>query len=329
MTALPSDDPSRPIAPLLLRLRGIADETARLDLAAADGDEIATANIANQLGAILERAISTFVVIQTLMDDESTELVVDLETDAWIPHSTDQLLPRVADVCFAGGIELRRVHRELVAAPAAERLVAAETALRKVRRAIRAVLEAARETGASDVLGGVHRGQHQVSDVASGLAVRRLYSSFRRALRDPVDDSPEAVLMAVRYAAGAMATMVASPDYPDVRASDRAVLRELRERALRWARGERSVVAGMNLLADLRTCGDLLRGINRRQELREHDHALLEKLRFGPNGDLGVWMEAVESLIGIDDTLDELIERMRGDATMVSAVIARLEELYQ
>jgi hypothetical protein len=315
----------------LFALRELAGDAAALDPHAADGDDAAIAAIATQIGALLGRVLALFAELQAgepeiAIDDPDLDA---LEPDAWAPSPR----PRVADVCFAAAFELRRAHRELaVAASAFECLVAAETGRRKLRRAIRAVLEAAREDGVHDVLGGEHVGHHQVADVASGLAVRRLYAKFRRALRDPTDSSPEAVLAAVRYAGGALATLVTAPDYADVRASDRAVLRNLRERALAWARSDRGVRTGLHLLEDVRTCGDLMRGINRRQELRAHDRALLDRVGAGPHAQLAIerWLDALDPLFGLDDALDDLLARAStaiAPAALVGAIVMRLEQV--
>jgi hypothetical protein len=216
--------------------------------------------------------------------------------------------PSVGDLCFAGGMELKRVLRELVSAQTDDaRIVAAEAARRKIRRAIRATLEAAREAGV-DVLGGEHQGRHQVADLACALAVRRLYARFRRGLRRPSDDSPDAVLAAVRYAGGAIATLVSAPDFADVRVSDRAVIRRLRERALNWARHDRGAVTGLHLLEDVWTCGDLLRGINQRQELQAHDAALIALALRGPDDSVAAWFALIDPLYGLDDAVDRILE---------------------
>jgi hypothetical protein len=122
------------------------------------------------------------------------------------------------------------------------------------------------------------------------------------------------VLEAVRYAGGALSTLAGKPCYADVRFSDRVVLRRLRERALTWARHDRSVPAGLRLLDDIWTCSDLLRGINRRQELRDHDRALIPRLLRGPDDDVAAWFVELDSLYGLDDDLDQLFERARAIA---------------
>lgn len=315
---------------LLLELRDLATQAADLPLD-REGAPALTAP-AGALRRMMERTIAILGALQRLDEIDEVPAADDDDDDAWMTGGATSSRPysQVGDVCFAGTLELTRVLRELIAAPAGDDLViATETAHRKLRRAIRAVLEAAREAGGTDILGGEHKGRHRVADLDSALAVRRLYATFRRALRAPTDDSPEAVLAAVRYAGGALAALVTEPDYADVRASDRAVLRALRERALTWARGDRAVLTGQQLLADVETCADLLRGINRRQELRAHDLELITALCADRSGAPSWWTQ-LEALVGLDDVLDAVLAEARitdDGATLAARAIARLEQL--
>lgn len=301
---------------VLMRIRELGGEVAAVDVGAAEDDGVRVEAVAEVLRTLLERTLALFDELQQVTARTEEDLLFpDLDAvdpDAWFGDTRDALPPRAEDVCFAGALELRRAARELEATSTSdERYAAAETAQRKLRRAIRAVLEAARTSGGPDVLGGEHQGEHHISDLASGLAVRRLYAQFRRALRRAEDASPEAVLVAIRYAGGALATLVTQPDYADVRASDRGILRGLRERALRWARQDRGVATGLQLLDDVWTSGDLLRGINRRQELRAHDAAVIAACRPGPADDLDAWLTRLDALGGLDDVLDERLSQLR------------------
>jgi len=227
----------------------------------------------------------------------------------------------VEDLCFAGSIELKRSLRARSASGRGdERAVAVESARRKVCRVVHAVLVAS--TDSSEGAEGVVA---PAESLESAFAVRRAYAVFRRSLRRPRDESPEAVLEAARYAVGALAALVASPAYRDVRVQDRVILRGLRERALAWARFDKSSHEGLRLLGDVWTCADLLRGISRRQELQRHDHACLEALVAAPTGDAVWWIRCGE-LEGLDDELDRLLAQQR-DAGTRDAVVARLVEL--
>jgi hypothetical protein len=92
--------------------------------------------------------------------------------------------------------------------------------------------------------------------------------------------------------------------------------------------------AAVHLLDDVFTCGDLLRGINRRQELCEHDGALIAALARSPDAETGGWFARLDALFGLDDDLDRLLERTRavqGDAAaldrLVPEVLVRLAQV--
>jgi hypothetical protein len=238
---------------------------------------------------------------------------------------------RVGDLCFAGAFELERALQKLTSAHRTdELLVAAETARRKVRRGVRAVLAAARETSPTELRAPPSASSaYPRADIESALAVRRLYRDFRKSLRRPVDASRDAVLVALRYAAGALAALVSAPQYAHARASDRVLLRRLQQRILDWARQTQDVGAGLELLEDVHTCADLLREINRRQELRTHDGALRSRLQNGLSEDPPAFFVHLAALVGLDDALDDLIERARTEphAAVLPEALRRLSEL--
>jgi hypothetical protein len=117
--------------------------------------------------------------------------------------------------------------------------------------------------------------------------------------------------MALRYAAGALAAISASPHYHSVRIADRALLRRQRERLLEWSRAGRTVSAGLEALEDIAICADLLRDISRRQELRAHDTELIRRLLADSNRELWAWLPELERLRGLDDQLDRLVGQAR------------------
>lgn len=305
----PAHDAAAPS--LLGELRRLAGAATALDLESADGNRVAIESLSATLRRLLEPALDALAALERLDDDAALAAPVLDELDAWNAPPPVAAV-RVSDVCFAGRMELRRMLRELATAPDADaRLVAAEAGRRKLCRAVRAVLAAAHDGGADDV------GEPQrppAAELASALAIRRLYARFRHDLRRAADHTPQAVLEAVRYAGGALSTLAGKPGYADVRFSDRLVLRRLRERALTWARHDRSVPAGLQLLEDVWTCGNLLRGINRRQELKAHDGALIPRLLRGPDDDVAAWFAELDALYGLDDDLDQLFDRARAIA---------------
>ena len=213
----------------------------------------------------------------------------------------------LSDVCFGAALELRQLRRQIEAAGEreVELLVAVESASRKLRRVIAAILEAA-ERVSDDPVPQIAA---PAEEVEAALAVRRLYASFGRGLRPYDSGDPASILNALRYAAGALAAMVASADFSETRLLDRRMLLDLQARLLTWARGARDLEEGERILSDIGTASALLRGINGRQELRAHDEALIGSLLARHPRDVAEvrrFLTEVRALEGRDDELDAL-----------------------
>jgi hypothetical protein len=320
-------DPAGAAAAATARWQAIAEvfsvaSGAALDEAATD---LVVHDVIVALDGLVGRATALIREVQAAVPEPADELDDLFATDTAAAGTFLPPAPRsLVDVCFAAILELGQARRGLGAQlEASERAVAFETTRRRLCQTLIVVLEAAGQRA----LIGDHA---QPEDLSAALRLRSRYAAFRRALR-PTESSAEAdVLMAVRYAAGAIAQLVSSTDFAIARAADRAVLRGLRDRMLAWARTDKSALAGLRILSDVAACADLLHGINRRQELRGHDLALLVGLRAGPAGDLPAWIADLRRLDGLDDQLDALTaqaEADRGGATTVAAIVARLEVL--
>lgn len=321
--------------PLLNALCRLAGKLDALDTSQSEAPAAAVVARFGELRVVLKRTVQHLQALDHLLHDTESDLEICAEPESATfggESFATPAPPQVADVCFCGIIELNRSIDQLLHAHAFDDvLVAAETALRKLRRVIQAVLAAAQERGLIELVSGAHLRQHRGFDLNTTLAVRRLYAEFRRGLRSPNSDTPEAVFGALRYAAGALAAMFSSPHYRHARVSDRSLLRRLQQRVLAWARGDKTLELGLHLLEDVRTCADLLRGINRRQELRAHDEALFQQLSAGPGGQTEQWLSRVRLLWGLDDGLDALLARAQsagGDAEdLVPQVLAQLATL--
>jgi hypothetical protein len=231
-------------------------------------------------------------------------------------------------VCFACSFELNIALRALEHARDYDaRLSAVETARRKLYRAIHAIARVAPDTETSDVRESLE--QRGDDELASSLAVRRLYAEFRQNLRRAENDSSDAVLTALRYAAGALATLTASPYYSAVRVSDAALLRNQHARLLEWSRSGKPRAAGLQLLEDISTSASLLRDINRRQELRAHDTELIRGLLTLQPLDRADWLVSLDRLFGLDDSLDRLSAQLRTSpgSDVIAEILARLPAL--
>jgi hypothetical protein len=323
------------LGPVVEQLRGLA-ATPTL---AYDGtnEQAYTAGIR----ALLARVIERFVEIQrlygappeTTFDDSFGDLFGDIFEQAPAPVSPAPPgpNPRPGDLCFGGALEMSAALRQLDEARSLDEvLMACEAGQRKARRALRAVIEAADSSETTqeafpETQSGIVDAPD--ADAESALAVRRSYARFRRSLRRPASDSLDDLLTAMRYAAGALATLLTATDSINLRVSDRVMLRSLRDRVFEWARSERNIRAGQHVLEDVYTSADLLRGINHRQELRAHDRSVIATLlAFGDQAD---GADMVLRLEGLDDALDDLLERRSKEGVLAvrAALQKRLSEL--
>lgn len=288
---------------------------------------------ATEFAGLLQRAVECLQLLEELHAGQAEDDLFGFESEpttlAGVPIAV-AAFPKLADVCFAGVLELNRAAQELQHARSDDDvLVALETAARKLRRALRAVIETALLSGQAELTGTEQLRGRDGFDLESTLAVRRLYAAFRRSLRRPQGETAEAVLTALRYAAGGLATLMSSPAYERARISDRRLLRRLQERLLLWARSGRAVTSGLELLDDVWTCADLLRDINRRQELKVHDVSLLRQLTCAASNTSEHWLHQLEPLFGLDDALDLLIDQSQVNPSpdLVRQLRARLAHL--
>jgi hypothetical protein len=327
----PDSEPSaRASAELFAQLRSGAEQVSELAAAHGCTEGDAAKAVSADVMALLGSTLSTLSELERAVASPVPDDFSAGEQETWVGLRPQQAEPsRIEDVCFVAGFELKRALRAVADAGDAEAsAVASETALRKLQRVLCAVLESAEQSGFSTLDTAPLR-RRLGAELASALAVRQLYARFRRTLRRPEDDSRDAVLTALRYAAGGLAVIAASPHYHAVRLSDRALLRQLRDRLLDWAHAGKPTEAGVQLLDDIFTCADLLRDINRRQELSAHDTDLIRELVGDTERGREAWLAKLERLTGLDDELDALTVELRGapDLGPVIEIIVRLSVL--
>ena len=257
-------------------LRSLFDTASALQLVdeASDDDVRATAG---QIGTV---AASVLALLRTYVAQEREDA------------SPDPL----ADLCFGGVLELSRGLRELLPLqPSTELWIRIESVRRKVCRTIHNVLAVA-DPSAIDAT-------YPLETLATAIALRRAYAAFRRNL--VAVDRAATMLDAVRYAGGAIAQLVANPAYAHARKMDRAVLSGLRDRLFQWVRQDRAPWSGQRIIGDIKVTAQLLRDINRRQELRLHDQALVAQI--AQMSDVMVICASLRSLEGLDDEVDRVL----------------------
>lgn len=316
---------------LLQELEAAVTRLDLLESARLQSDDATVPQLAADAQGLIRDVLALLGALESASQTSGDDGFDDGEAATWVGlrlgPAEPSLLP---DVCFVAGLELSRALRGLSAATERERVEAAiETALRKLYRALRAVTDASRHFANPSVLRGEPLSRRADSELKAALAVRQLYMRFRQGLRRAQSDERQDVLTALRYAAGALATLAASPHYTEIRVADRALLRQQRERLLDWAHAGKPTNAGVQLLEDIFTCAHLLRDISRRQELRAHDVVLMRELVADEARDRASWLASLGRLSGLDDTLDGLTAQLRASADQnpVIDIIVRLSSL--
>ena len=128
-----------------------------------------------------------------------------------------------------------------------------------------------------------------ISELGIALATRRAYLAFVRDTRATEDRLVRGEIRhdrALRSTSSNLAKIVGRDVYEDMRVEDRKELRALQARILSWGRGELGGDLGARRLwLDASAVAELLLGVQQREVLREHDHALcgeaLDELRGG------------------------------------------------
>jgi hypothetical protein len=304
----------RPPAPLpsgrFVTFDDAALRLAELQMARPEVDESSAATLAANISQLLVTVIAALDEIESASeatdDDAASEAT---EQKSGVGYRIENVVASsLEDVAFLGGLELGRALRALDQAKSDDHLaIASEAALHKLQRVLLAVISSGKPSGTAAQAPSHSPGV----ELQSTLALRKLYAQFRRALRRPQSNDRDAVLTALRYAASALASLTASPHYHSIRVDDRALLRRQRDRLLGWAHAGKPTQAGRQLLDDIFTCAALLRHIDRRQELRAHDSALIYELVADPPLDRQSWLAQLEKLAGLDDELDALTEQLQ------------------
>ncbi len=231
--------------------------------------------------------------------------------------------PPVADLAFIARIEVQRKLGSLATALQGGPWLVIDTCgscLRKIRKGLSAVESALCE------LEGLEPKTGFVDELASSLAVRLAYARFRREiLQATIRDSMGARIQSV---ATSMAKLIGRDIYAELRIGDRMEIHNLQQRMIDWlcAGAGSDVRAGIRLWQDINGFASLLVEVNKRQELIEHDRAVIavasrllaEDRSAGIPSEL---LSVLSALRGRDDELDELLtlraEPLRAEIEMI------------
>jgi hypothetical protein len=221
----------------------------------------------------------------------------------------------IADLLFLARTELRGTLQDLIASVDQEDFLrvasSCDSGLRTLKRTLISVESAIYEYE------GIDPPMRQWSDLEISLQTRRIYSELRRdVLLGPKPTDPT---LADRLA-GVHDRLDRLRDleiYPLLRFDDRVTMRELRRRISTWViQDPPDLVDGRRLWQDLTGFAELLKEVNHRQELRQHDraqlrrayHQLFGRVAHAPEVPADL-IHQLESLHGLDDELDDLLLR--------------------
>ena len=244
--------------------------------------------------------------------------------------SSELAAQELSSLAFAGRSQLIEVQGALEKAVSERHIWAvaahAETARRRIGKALIAVEAAMREFEELPAL------ERTWVDLEVSLEVRRMYGRFRRfVLQGDGGATGEALVDQLKGVAEAIATLRDLKIYPFMRIDDRLTIRNLQKRILSWLEGEQQDDAGRRLWQDLMAFCRLLGEVNAREELKAHDSKLVRHLhRILYSGD-GVHVVApaqrneLEKLHGLDDELDELLQREAIEPVDLEPVLSRLD----
>jgi len=293
-------------------------------------------DVLEQVGDLLEASSTLMGAALDHYDQLSAEGDGDtLDRLSQMPTATSSELAaqQIASVAFVGNAQVRELREELQRAQTAsnhwQQAALSDTAVRQTVRALIALESAMLEYE------GQPQKERQWAEVDDSLEIRRLYTQLRRtAVEGGEPRDREELVRRLRKSARRIAILRDLKIYPFLRISDRLEIRSLQKRIMAWLeRADSSQESGQRLWQDLASFARLLRQINLREELREHDRrAVLESYRmlFGafeqPAKMPAAARQRLESLAGRDDELDRLLHlREALTPDLLRSVLERLK----
>lgn len=308
------------LVPLVAKL--VAETRAVVERAGARfGD------VASREGASAAWGDATYASVRADVDvitDVRLRRPAGLLEDDGLPPET------LGDLTFLSSLELgqreARLERALRAGSAADVLIACDSAIRRVIKAVGTVEQALGRAAL------VAPSLDATSELDDALRTRRAVASVRRlVLADGAPDGAEALARRLRLASVALTSLVGWQAYPLLAVGDRLELGQLRRRLAEWLDGDDDERVGRALFADLVRCVRSLARINSRRDLVEHDRAIVERATReldAPTGKLSPdTVAAMRGLAGLADGVDALLDSSWCD--LASAWRPVLERLAQ
>lgn len=319
------------IGAFIQELQGVQFQVPEDDAAVAR-----SALFAPRLAAAIEEAVAMLQAAQEHYERHGTiadEQVDDVESldDIGRLISSEIAGQEVADLLFLARTELKGTLQDLIASVDQEDFLrvasSCDSGLRTLKRTLISVESAIYE------FEGMDPPMRQWSDLEISLQTRRLYSDIRRYVLGTPKPSDAALPDRLAGVHDRLDRLRDLDVYPLLRFDDRVTMRELRRRIGGWVIEEpHDLLAGRRLWQDISGFAELLKEVNHRQELRQHDRALLRRAYhqlFGrgthPAGVPEDTLYQLDALGGLDDELDDLLARReRGDLGRWRQVLSRL-----
>ena len=276
---------------------------------------------------LLERASDAMAhILEHYESQEDDGFSLESTEDEVVPieRRDERSSPRleIADLSFIAVTELRQ-HRQRVLAhritTAPQEIISGcGSALRAIKKCLYAVEPLLCQLE--------HKPALLPPRLETSLAVRRHYRklwSFAASL-GVVEE--RAVRGALRGAGTRIAILVGSDVYNLLREDDRFRIRDLQTRILAWLGDGHDPQVALRIWQDFALFVEMLRQINLREELVEHDRGALRNVTIalgtgGPPLSSTELKDQLRSLLGIDDELDLAIQNEASSGLLLSEVL--------
>ena len=255
----------------------------------------------------------------------------------WSRSTGTMIAPRafeeLSDLCFIALAECRASRRQLEPlTPASEPftlLVVMERAQSRLSSSLCAV-----EARLALITG--HESQTRYVDLGrKPLRARSLIARFRRRIASVAQLAGDDMERRMRSVGNGFAWLFGHDSFSSLRASDRLTARMLQERTLDWLRSRGSRDEGRRLWDDVQAFVELLRLINRRPEVVQHDFKIVLEVAGAladsdPHGPLpAAIVEPLNSILGRDEVLAEMLGQGVDSARVLARLLAVSEALLR
>lgn len=218
-----------------------------------------------------------------------------------------------ADIAFIARLEMQSLARELESIdPGGDGWKIIELCERVRRHTVKATT-ALRRTLGQEMSLDLPGDQIYVTELVRSIQVRRRLMLFRRRAARAEQIHTSHLDLRLRLVGTNIAMLICRSEYRDFRIGDRMLIRDIQRAILHYlGQADKPPKAGERLWHDVMGAMEITRQVNRRPELLEHDHFVLEslarRLRTETVGrDDESIMDEAQTILGRDDVLDDLL----------------------